>query len=190
MIYGAALQYFTGSKQHNIHLRRLARERGLKFNNEYGVFRGEKRIGGKEESDVYASLNMPAMPPELREDRGEIEEALKGKLPKLVEIADLRGDLHAHTNWSDGKSTPAEMTAHAAELGYGYIALTDHSPSERVAHGLSADRLSEKIEEIERLRRNLKDTLPHTLTGAEVSMLGDGQLDYPDAKPKTGLRAV
>jgi DNA polymerase (family 10) len=94
--YGAAMQYFTGSKQHNIHLRTLARERGLKFN-EYGVFRGEKRVGGKDEAEVYALMNMPVMPPERREDRGEIEAALAGRLPKLIEIADLRGDLHAHT---------------------------------------------------------------------------------------------
>lgn len=177
--YGAALQYFTGSKQHNIHLRRLGRERGFKFN-EYGVFRGEKRVGGRDESDIYASLNMPAMPPELREDRGEIEAALERKLPKLIEIGDLRGDLHTHTIYSDGKSTLEEMADHAAELGYEYIALTDHSPSERVAHGLDAERLEEKIEEIERLRGKRGNAFPHILMGAEVSILSDGKLDYPD----------
>jgi len=177
--YGAALQYFTGSKQHNVHLRTLGRSHGLKFN-EYGVFRGEKRIGGEDEADIYESLHMPWLPPELREDRGEIEAALKGKLPKLLEVADLRGDLHAHSTWSDGKSTIEEMVERAAGLGYEYIALSDHSPSERVAHGLDRDRLEKKIEEIEGLRKQRKDRLPHILIGSEVDILGDGKLDYPD----------
>lgn len=177
--YGAALQYFTGSKQHNIHLRTIGRKHGLKFN-EYGVFRGEKRIGGEEEADVYTSLHMPIMPPELREDRGEIEAALKGTLPKLIEIADLRGDLHTHSTYSDGKSTIEEMVERAAELGYEYIALSDHSPSERVAHGLDRDRLERKIEEIEALRKKRKERLPHILIGSEVDILADGALDYPD----------
>jgi len=177
--YGAALQYFTGSKQHNIHLRTLARERGLKLN-EYGVFRGEKRVGGKDEAEMYALMDMPAMPPEIREDRGEIEAALAGRLPKLIEVRDLRGDLHAHTTYSDGKSTIEEMVEHAAELGYEYIALTDHSPSQRIAHGLDPDRLEQKIEEIERLRKKRKDRAPRILMGAEVDILADGKLDYPD----------
>lgn len=177
--YGAALQYFTGSKQHNVHLRTLGRSRGLKFN-EYGVFRGEKRTGGKDEADIYESLHMPLIPPELREDRGEIEAALKGRLPKLLEVADLRGDLHTHSTWSDGKSTIEEMVERAGGLGYEYIALSDHSPSERVAHGLDRDRLEKKIEEIERLRKQRKDRLPHILIGSEVDILGDGKLDYPD----------
>jgi len=177
--YGAALQYFTGSKQHNIRLRTLGRKQGLKFN-EYGVFRGEKRIGGVDEADIYESLKIPMMPPELREDRGEIEVAMNGKLPKLIEVADLRGDLHAHSTWSDGKSTIEEMVERAEELGYEYIALSDHSPSERVARGLDRARLEKKIEEIEALRRKRKDRLPHILIGSEVDILGDGKLDYPD----------
>ena len=177
--YGAALQYFTGSKQHNIHLRKLARDSGLKFN-EYGVFRGEKRLGGKDEAEVYGFMSMPVMPPEIREDRGEIEAALAGRLPKLIEIDDLRGDLHAHSTYSDGKSTIEEMVEHAAELGYEYIALTDHSPSQRIARGLDLDRLERKIEEIDRLRKKRKDRLPHILLGTEVDILGDGKLDYPD----------
>ncbi len=177
--YGAALQYFTGSKQHNIHLRTLARERGLKFN-EYGVFRGEKRIGGKDEAGMYALLDMPVMPPEIREDKGEIEAAMAGRLPKLIEAGDLRGDLHAHTTYSDGKATIEEMVEHAAELGYEYIALTDHSPSQRIAHGLDLDRLEQKIEEIERLRKRRKDRAPRILIGTEVDILADGKLDYPD----------
>jgi DNA polymerase (family 10) len=177
--YGAALQYFTGSKQHNIHLRTLAQKRGLKFN-EYGVFRGNKRIGGKDEAEVYAFMDMPVIPPEIREDRGEIEAALEGRLPKLIELKDLRGDLHTHTTYSDGKATLEKMVEHAGELGYEYIALTDHSPSQRIAHGLDVDRLAQKIEEVERLRKQRRDRLPHILMGAEVDILASGKLDYPD----------
>ena len=177
--YGAALQYFTGSKQHNIHLRTLARERGLKFN-EYGVFRGRKRISGETEAEVYAVMDMAVMPPEIREDRGEIEAALAGKLPHLINLQDLRGDLHAHTTYSDGKATIEEMVAHAGDLGYEYIALTDHSPSARVAHGLDLDRLEKKIAEVERLRKRRRNQPPHILIGAEVDILADGALDYPD----------
>lgn len=177
--FGAALQYFTGSKQHNIHLRTLAQKAGLKVN-EYGVFRGERCLGGKEESDIYRLMKMPVMPPELREDRGEIEAALAGTLPALIESGDLRGDLHAHTTWSDGKSTSEEMVEEAARLGYEYIALTDHSPSERIAHGLDRDRLEKKIDEIERLRGKRGRRKPHILMGAEVDILADGRLDYPD----------
>ena len=166
-------------KQHNIHLRTLARERGLKFN-EYGVFRGKKRVGGKEEAEVYALMDMPVMPPEIREDRGELEAALGGRLPKLIDSKDLRGDLHAHSTYSDGKSTIDEMVEHAAELGYEYIALTDHSPSQRIARGLALDRLEQKIEEIHSLRKRRRDRPPRILMGAEVDILADGTLDYPD----------
>jgi DNA polymerase (family X) len=177
--FGAALQYFTGSKQHNIHLRTLAQKAGLKLN-EYGVFREEARLGGKEESDIYRLMKMAIMPPELREDRGEIEAALAGRLPALIELNDLRGDLHAHTVWSDGKSTSEEMVERAARLGYEYIALTDHSPSARVANGLDRDRLEKKIEEIESIRKKRGHRKPHVLIGAEVDILADGTLDYPD----------
>jgi DNA polymerase (family 10) len=177
--YGAALQYFTGSKQHNIHLRTLARERGLKFN-EYGVFRGSKRVGGTDEAEVYAFIDVPLMPPEIREDRGEIEAALEGRLPKLIELKDLRGDLHAHTTYSDGKSTLEEMVEHAGELGYEYIALTDHSVSQRIARGLDLDRLEQKIGEIEQLRKRRRGRPPHILMGTEVDILAGGKLDYPD----------
>ena len=177
--YGAALQYFTGSKQHNIHLRTLARERGLKFN-EYGAFRGNKRVGGKDEAEVYALMHMPVMPPEIREDRGEIEAALQGELPKLIEVNDLRGDLHTHTTYSDGKSTLEKMVEHAAELNYEYLALTDHSPSQRIAHGLDLRRLEQKIDEIEHLRKRRRHRPPRILMGAEVDILANGNLDYPD----------
>jgi DNA polymerase (family 10) len=177
--FGAALQYFTGSKQHNVHLRTIARERGLKFN-EYGVFRGAKRVAGATEEEVYRTMGMPVPPPELREDRGEIEAALKHELPRLIELDDLRGDLHAHTNYSDGRSTIEEMVERAAELGYEYIALTDHSPSARIAHGLDTERLQQKITEIEAVRRKWRGRNPCILLGAEVDILSDGKLDYPD----------
>jgi DNA polymerase (family X) len=177
--YGAALQYFTGSKQHSVHLRTIAQKRGLKIN-EYGVFRGEKRIGGEDEEDTYSALGMKMPPPELREDRGEIEAALEGDFPKLIEEGDLRGDLHAHTTWSDGRSSLKEMVEAAAELGLEYIAITDHSPSSRIANGLDMDRLERKIEEVEALRKKRGRRRPRILIGAEVDILSDGRLDYPD----------
>jgi DNA polymerase (family 10) len=177
--YGAALHYFTGSKQHSVHLRTMARERGLKIN-EYGVFRGDERIGGEEEEDIYRALGMKMMPPELREDRGEIEAALEDHLPKLIAEDNLRGDLHMHTTWSDGSAGIEEMVETAARLGREYIALTDHSQSARIAHGLELDRLERKIEEVEALRKKRGRRKPHVLMGAEVDILADGKLDYPD----------
>jgi DNA polymerase (family X) len=177
--FGAALQYFTGSKQHNTHLRAIARRRGLKVN-EYGVFRGSKNLGGAEEEDVYRLLKMPWIAPELREDRGEIEAAQLGTLPELVELKDLRGDLHAHTTYSDGRSTISEMITRADGLGYEYVALTDHSPSERVARGLDLHRLEKKIKEVSSICRSRGSASPRVLLGAEVDILADGALDYPD----------
>ncbi|HEX4998295.1 MAG TPA: DNA polymerase/3'-5' exonuclease PolX [Terriglobia bacterium] len=177
--YGAALQYFTGSKQHNVHLRTLARRDGLKIN-EYGVFRGEKRLGGSTEEDVYRLMGMPLMPPEIREDRGEIEAASAGALPALVDLAGIRGDLHVHSDHSDGRATMAEMAEAAERLGYEYLAIADHSPSARVARGLDEERLAEKIEEFERLRSARRKKRPRLLLGAEVDILPDGSLDYPD----------
>jgi DNA polymerase (family 10) len=177
--YGAALQYFTGSKQHNVHLRTIARKHGLKIN-EYGVFRREKRLGGANEDDVYGLLKMQTMPPEMREDRGEIEAALANRLPALIEFTDIRGDLHAHTNYSDGRATMEEMLEGAKGLGYEYIVLADHSPSARVARGLDKKRLDKKIREFEKLRRKQGDARPKLLLGAEIDILSDGKLDYPD----------
>lgn len=178
--YGAALQYFTGSKKHTLRLRRLAQKRGLKIN-EYGIFEGERRLGGKDEREFYRLLGLQVMPPELREDRGEIEAAGEKRLPKLVEARELRGDLHAHTTWSDGRASVAEMVEAAAGLGYEYIALTDHSQSARVARGLDLERLEAKIEEVERVRRERRNRKPKILLGAEVDILADGKLDYPDS---------
>lgn len=178
--FGSAWQYFTGSKAHNIHLRGIARSRGLKVN-EYGVFgAGEKRLGGEEELEVYGLAGLPFIPPELREDRGEIETAERGELPRLIEISDLRGDLHVHTDFSDGRSSMEEMAETAERLGYEYIAFADHSPSQRVARGLEIDRLEEKIEALAALRAKRGGSGPRLLLGAEVDILADGRLDYPD----------
>ncbi len=177
--YGSALQYFTGSKEHSVRLRTVAIRRGLKLN-EYGVFRGEQRLGGKDEKEVYRLLGMEVPPPELREDRGEIEVATEKRLPNLIEVGDLRGDLHMHTTWSDGVSSIEEMVETAAGLGYEYIAITDHSPSTRIAHGLDLDRLEEKIEELEAVRKKRGKRKPRILLGSEVDILPDGRLDYPD----------
>lgn len=177
--FGAAWQYFTGSKQHNTHLRALARQRGLKIN-EYGVFRGKRRLGGTREEDIYRLLRMSVIPPELRENRGEIQAGIEHRIPKLVELKAIRGDLHVHTTYSDGRSSVEEMVERAAKLGYEYIALTDHSPSERVAHGLDAKRLRDKVKEIAKLREKRGNRRPRILLGTEVDILRDGKLDYSD----------
>jgi DNA polymerase (family X) len=178
--YGAALQYFTGSKEHSVRMRTLAQKQGLKLN-EYGVFQGPKRLGGASEDEVYRLVGVPVIPPELREDRGEFEAAIKGQLPNLIEIDDLRGDLHTHTNYSDGRASIEEMADGAAALGYDYIALTDHSASERIAHGLDSDRMEKKIEELERVRtRRGGSKPPRILLGVEVDILADGKLDYSE----------
>jgi DNA polymerase (family 10) len=138
--YGSGLLYFTGSKAHNIALRGLANDHGWKLN-EYGLFAGKRRIAGVSEAEIYKKLGLAYVPPELREDRGEVALAAKHELPQLVEIGDIRGDLHAHTNWSDGTATIAEMAAAAKERGYEYLAITDHSRHVTIAHGLDASRL-------------------------------------------------
>lgn len=176
--YGAALLYFTGSKAHNIKLRGLAKDRGFKIS-EYGIFRGEKRVAGREEEDVYKVLGMPWIPPEMREDGGEVELAMAGKLPVLVTCDDIRGDLHVHSNWSDGNVTIAELAKIARGLGFEYIALCDHSESARYAGGLSPDRLKKHSREIDALNKTLKGFT--VLKGIEVDILADGSLDCPEA---------
>lgn len=175
--YGAALQYFIGSKAHNIKLRTIALEKSLKIN-EYGVFRGDKKIAGETEEGIYEALGLRWIPPEIREDRGEIEAAQDGKLPNLLEHKDIKGDLHMHSRWSDGKATIEEMALEAKELGYLYIAMTDHSPSSRIAGGLSIEQLYEKKREIDALNKKL--TGIKILMGSEVDIKRDGSLDYPD----------
>jgi DNA polymerase (family 10) len=175
--FGAALQYFTGSKAHNIKLRSMAREKGLKIS-EYGVFQSEKKIAGYNEKEVYITLGLPLIPPELREDRGEIDAALKGELPQLVEDSDIKGDLHVHSQYSDGVLSLKELARLAKDLGYQYIAVCDHSQSAKYAHGLSPERLEQQIEEINRLNQDLRGI--KILKGTEVDILQDGRLDFPD----------
>ncbi len=175
--YGAALLYFTGSKAHNIALRRLAQKRGLKIN-EYGVFRGEERLAGATEQSVYRLFGLDYIDPELREDNGEIEAAAEGALPDLVRLADVQGDLHLHTKASDGANSLREMAEAAKERGLSYIAVTDHSQKMRIAHGMSADRLIEQMEAIDKL--NEENGAFTVLKGVEVDILADGSLDFPD----------
>ncbi|HEX9908800.1 MAG TPA: DNA polymerase/3'-5' exonuclease PolX [Thermoplasmata archaeon] len=177
--YGAALQYFTGSKEHNVALRRIGVEMGLKLN-EYGVFEREsgKRIAGQTEKDVYDVLGLPLVPPELREDSGEIDAAKKGQLPSLVEPSHIRGDLHVHSEWSDGTGSIAEIAAEAASRGYEYVVISDHSQSLKITNGLTPDRLRKQIEEVRKVEDQL-DGKPRVLAGSEVDIKADGSLDYP-----------
>ena len=176
--YGAALLYFTGSKAHNIALRGLANQYGWKLN-EYGLFSGKRRIAGATEEDVYEKLRLAYIVPELREDRGEIAAAQAGKLPRLVKLSDVRGDLHVHSDWTDGTVTIAEMATAAQARGYEYIALTDHSRRVAMTHGLDPARLARQIHEIDRLNEKLKNFT--ILRGIEVDILRDGSLDLPDS---------
>ncbi|MFB6261473.1 MAG: DNA polymerase/3'-5' exonuclease PolX [Thiohalorhabdaceae bacterium] len=175
--YGAALHYFTGSQAHNIAVRQRGVSRGYKIN-EYGVFEGDRRLAGETEAAVYATVGLDWIPPELRENRGEIEAAAAGELPRLVEQGDLRGDLHCHTRATDGGQTVGEMADAARQKGYDYLAITDHSRRVAMAHGLDAEGLRAQMAEIDRLNEELGDfTL---LKGCEVDILEDGSLDMPD----------
>ncbi|MDP3091423.1 MAG: DNA polymerase/3'-5' exonuclease PolX [Nitrospira sp.] len=175
--YGAALQYFTGSKAHNVALRQMAQQQGLKIN-EYGVFKGDQSVAGATEESVYAAVGLPWIPPELRENRGEFDAALAGRLPRLVEVADLKGDLHAHTKATDGQNSLNEMAAAARDRGLEYLAITEHSRRLAMAKGLDSKRLCEQLEEIDRLNDTaIGITL---LKGIEVDILEDGSLDLPD----------
>ena len=172
--YGAALQYFTGSKAHNIRLRGMAKEKGLKIS-EYGVFKDDKKIAGKSEEETYKAIGLPYIPPELREDRGEVEAALEGKLPKLVKLSDIKGDLHIHSTYSDGHSTIQKIAQHAKSLGYEYVAICDHSKSVKYAGGLTEAMLRKQMEEIEKLNEEIEGI--KILKGIEVDILGDGTMD-------------
>lgn len=175
--YGAALHYFTGSKAHNIAIRGLGVKRHLKIN-EYGVFRGTRRIGGAREAEVFEAVGLPWIPPELRENRGEIEAARAGRLPRLVELANIRGDLQMHTDATDGKNTLAEMAAACQARGYEYLAITDHTEAVRVAGGLKAAGFHKQSRAIDTLRK--RRPKPFVLKGAEVDILEDGSLDLDD----------
>ena len=175
--FGAALQYFTGSKQHNIVLRGRAKDKGLKIN-EYGVFRGQEMIAGRSEEDVYAALGLPCFPPELREARREFEWADAGTLPELVELRDIRGDLHMHSTWTDGLATIEQMVQAAKERGKKYVAITDHSQRVKMVNGLNPDRLLQQWQEIDKLKKRIKGIT--ILKGVEVDILERGGLDLPD----------
>lgn len=176
--YGAALHYFTGSKAHNIAVRKLGVKKGYKIN-EYGVFKNDTRIAGKTEEEVYKAVDLPYIEPELREDRGEIDAARAGKLPRLITINDIRGDLHAHTRASDGHSSLEEMAAAAASKGYEYLAITEHSQQVRVANGLDKKRLLQHIKAMDKLNDKLDDI--RLLKSIEVDIMDDGSLDLPDS---------
>jgi DNA polymerase (family X) len=176
--YGAALLYFTGSKAHNIALRGLANDRNWKLN-EYGLFAGKRRIAGATEEEVYEKLGLAYIPPELREDRGEIALANANKLPRLVTVADIRGDLHAHSDWTDGTVSIEGMAAGAKACGYEYMALTDHSRRVAVAHGLDPAHVARQIRDVDKLNAKFKGFT--ILKGIEVDILKDGSLDLPDS---------
>jgi DNA polymerase (family 10) len=173
--FGAAAQYFTGSKAHNIRLREIAVKAGLKLN-EYGLFKDEDRIAGTTEDEIYAKLRLEYVPPLLREDRGEVEAARDHALPKLVALDDIRGDFHSHTNATDGAATIEEMAQAAKSLGYEFLCITDHSQSTVIANGQSPERLARQIAEIHRINARLKGIT--ILAGAEVDILAEGRLDF------------
>ncbi|MFN9156569.1 MAG: DNA polymerase/3'-5' exonuclease PolX [Planctomyces sp.] len=175
--FGAAMQYFTGSKEHNVVLRQRAKDLGLKIN-EYGVFRGDEAVAGRTEEDVYAAVGLPWIPPELRENRREFEWADRRQLPQLLLQADILGDLHMHTTASDGAGTIAEMAAAAKARGLQYIAITDHSKRVSMANGLDADRLRKHWAEIRRIREQISGI--QILCGIECDILEDATMDLPD----------
>ncbi|MCM8773935.1 MAG: PHP domain-containing protein, partial [Candidatus Omnitrophica bacterium] len=176
--FGSALMYFTGSKQFNIKMRQYAIKKGYKIN-EYGVFKGERRLVSKSEDEIFEFFKMQFIPPELREDRGEIELALDKALPQLLEMGQIKGDFHVHSIYSDGDSSIEEIGEKAKDLGYQYIGISDHSQSLKVAHGVDKERLYEKIDTIRKINRKLNTVT--ILCGAEVDILSDGKLDYPDS---------
>jgi len=175
--FGAAWQYFTGSKYHNVKLREIAGQKKYKLN-EYGLFKGEKQIAGKTEQEIYQKLGLQYIAPTLREDRGEIELAKNNNLPAIVELKDIQGDLHMHSPASDGRNEVEELIETAKQLGYKYIAISDHSKSSVIANGLDVKRLKVSINKIRKLNESLKNFT--ILISSEVDIMLDGSLDYPD----------
>jgi DNA polymerase (family X) len=175
--YGAALLYFTGSKEHNIAIRKIGVAKKLKIN-EYGVFRGEKRVAGRTEEEAYAKIGLSFIEPELREDRGEVEAARQGRLPGLLERRDIRGDLHVHTKRTDGHDTIEDLVKAAKKHGYEYLAIADHSQHVTVAHGLKPEQVREQVRQIDRINKKLKGFT--VLKATEVDILENGSLDLPD----------
>lgn len=178
--YGAALLYFTGSQAHNIHLRELAIKKGLKIN-EYGVFRkkANKKIAGETEEEVYSAVGLEFIPPELREDKGEIEASKAGKLPQLIKFEDIKGDFHVHSLWSDGAYSIEEIARYCKKIGYEYVVISDHSKSLKIARGLAEKDLAKKNKEIDAINKKIKGF--KILKGAEVDIASSGRLDYPDS---------
>ena len=176
--FGAALQYFTGSKDHNVRVRELAKRRGLTIS-EYGVFeeKSGRRVAGETEDEVYAAVGLPWIPPELRENTGEIDAARSGGLPELITADRIRGDLHAHTDWSDGHITLEKLVTAAEDRGYEYIAVSDHSRSDTIAGGLSIDELRAQIQQIRQLQASHRIRI---LAASECAILADGTMDFPD----------
>ncbi|MFP4559101.1 MAG: DNA polymerase/3'-5' exonuclease PolX [Archaeoglobaceae archaeon] len=172
--FGSALQYFTGSKDHNIALRKVSIRKGYKLN-EYGLFKGDNWVSGETEEEVYETLGLQWIPPEMRENRGEINAALEGNLPRIVGYSDLKGDLQTHTTWSDGAHSVEEMVEEARRLGHEYIAITDHVGSLKIAGGMEREEILEQREEIERVREKYSDI--HVLQGCEANIMKDGSLD-------------
>ncbi len=184
--FGAALQYFTGSKDHNIALRRIAIKQGYKLN-EYGLFKGERRIKGENEEEIYEKLGMSWIPPEMRENQVEIYLAEKGEIPKLVELKNIKGDFHCHTDWDGGEHSIEEMVMRAIELGYKYLGIADHTQSLKIENGLDEKRLLEQRKEIDKVNKKFKDKGIDfvVLQGSEVDILKDGSLDINDETLKT-----
>lgn len=184
--FGAALQYFTGSKEHNIALRKIAIKAGYKLN-EYGLFKGERRIKGETEEEIYEKLGMEWIPPELRENQGEIEEAVKRKIPRLIELNDVRGDFHCHTSWNGGEHSIAEMAERAISLGYEYLGICDHTRSLKIENGLDEKKLIRQRREIDSLNNDFEEKGIdfRILQGSEVDILKDGSLDINDRTLKT-----
>jgi DNA polymerase (family 10) len=176
--YGAALQYFTGSKEHNIALRKIAIEKGLKLS-EYGLFKGSEMIAGEKEEEIYEKLGMDWIPPELREDRGEIEAALRHKLPKIIDYRDIKGDLHVHSKWDGGKNSIEEIAEYAIKMGYEYVGIADHTKFLKIEHGLDEKRLRERNKEIDKLNQKFEGKIK-ILKGCEANILPDGKIDIDD----------
>ena len=174
--YGSALQYFTGSKEHNIVTRKIAIRKGLKLN-EYGVFKGSKMIAGKTEKEVYKAIGLDWIPPEMRENQGEIELAQKGKLPNIIDYNDIKGDLHCHSKWDGGSNSIKEMAETALEMGYSYIGISDHTKFLRIERGLNEKQLSNQRKEIDKLNKKFKIRI---LQGAETNILNNGSIDIKD----------
>jgi DNA polymerase (family 10) len=176
--FGAALQYFTGSKEHNIALRKIAIEKGMKLS-EYGLFKGSKMIAGEFEEEIYQKLGLDWIPPELRENRGEIEAAILHKLPKLINYKDIKGDLHVHSKWDGGKNSIEEIAEYAIKMGYEYVGIADHTKFLKIEHGLDEKRLRERNKEIDKLNQKFKGKI-RILKGCEANILPDGKIDIDD----------